>query len=612
MRLASKARLRLLLTGGALIVALPAIGQDAPESILPPGFGDPVEQPPQKGNQGTKPLDSGPDSSAPGASTLPIAPLGTGNSPPVDGDALNEGDENSEDETTELQQLQDLPAGVRRSTARVGLLSSDSGGLGEDAFGAADGKYLSVLLRKTRAPLASRWASILLRRALLSDAATPRGVSGSDWSAERAWLLLRMGEADAARMLVQKVDVDQYTPKMFQVAMQSSLATADPAALCPMVEPASEKSNEPAWTFARAICSALSGESAQASAQIDAARARGPGRGIDGVLAEKVVGAGGNTRRAVTVEWDNVNELTAWRFGMANATAAEIPDRLLQAARPQVLAWYARVPLVAVDKRLTSAETAAALGVLSSSALVDFYGAVSEVTDAADSSGTPPTVLKGAYSAEDIGDRLSAIRSLWSGAVPENAFSLYARQILTARAAARIPAKPEYSGDADQLIASMFSAGLDRQAVRWVPIIGRESDGLGWALLAVGAPGPAVSWSRGAIDGFQKDKGATGNRGAFLFAAMAGLGRMSAADAEDMSQDLGVPIDRQDAWSRALERAVLAREPGTVAVLSALGLQGGNWKSVSPAHLYHVVSALRRIGLGAEARMIAAEALTRA
>jgi hypothetical protein len=46
--------------------------------------------------------------------------------------------------------------------------------------------------------------------------------------------------------------------------------------------------------------------------------------------------------------------------------------------------------------------------------------------------------------------------------------------------------------------------------------------------------------------------------------------------------------------------------------LSALGLQGGNWKSVSPAHLYHAVSALRRVGLGAEARMIAAEALTRA
>jgi hypothetical protein len=612
MRLANKTRLRLLLSGGALIIALPAIGQDAPESILPPGFGDPVEQPTQKGGQVTKPVDSGPDSASSKGNTLPIGPLDAGNGEPVNGDALEEGEESSEDQTDALQQLQDLPAGVRRSTARVGLLSSDSGGLGEEAFGAADGKYLSALLRKTRAPLASRWASILLRRALLSDAATPRGVNGSDWSAERAWLLLRMGEADAARMLVQSVDVDQYTPKMFQIAMQSALATADPAALCPMVETATQKSKEPAWTFARAICSALSGESAQASAQIDAARARGPGRGIDGVLAEKVVGAGGNTRRAVTVEWDNVNELTAWRFGMANATAAEIPDRVLQTARPHVLAWYARAPLVAVEKRLKSADVAAALGVFSSSALVDFYGAVSDVTDAADSSGTPPTILKTAYSAEDIGDRLGAIRSLWSGAEPENLSGLYARQILTARAAARIPAKSEYSGDADQLIASMFAAGLDRQAARWVSVIGRESNSLGWALLAVGAPGPAVSWSRGAVDGFQKDKGATGNRGVFLFAAMAGLGRISAADAEDMSQDLSVPIGRQDAWTRALERAVMAREPGTVAVLSALGLQGGDWKSVSPAHLYHAVSALRRVGLGAEARMIAAEALTRA
>ena len=35
-----------------------------------------------------------------------------------------------------------------------------------------------------------------------------------DWVAERAWLLLRMGEADAARMLVAGVDTDLFTPKM--------------------------------------------------------------------------------------------------------------------------------------------------------------------------------------------------------------------------------------------------------------------------------------------------------------------------------------------------------------------------------------------------------------
>src|SRR5207249_3947128 len=62
----------------------------------------------------------------------------------------------------------------------------------------------------------------------------PGGVNPVGWVAARAWLLLRMGEADAARMLVSGVDVADCTPKMTQVAVQSALATADPAALCPI------------------------------------------------------------------------------------------------------------------------------------------------------------------------------------------------------------------------------------------------------------------------------------------------------------------------------------------------------------------------------------------
>ena len=42
--------------------------------------------------------------------------------------------------------------------------------------------------------------------ALLAKVRAPRNVNPVDWTAERAWLLLRMGEADAARMLVVRGD----------------------------------------------------------------------------------------------------------------------------------------------------------------------------------------------------------------------------------------------------------------------------------------------------------------------------------------------------------------------------------------------------------------------
>ena len=54
-------------------------------------------------------------------------------------------------------------------------------------------------------------------------------------------------------MLVQSVDVENYTPRMVEVAAQTALATADPSALCPLVAPARTWSNDPVWTLADGI-----------------------------------------------------------------------------------------------------------------------------------------------------------------------------------------------------------------------------------------------------------------------------------------------------------------------------------------------------------------------
>ncbi len=610
MRLANRVWLLGALSGIALIAAIPAIGQDDPKSLLPPGFGDSAPAPDKGASTSqTKPADLVPDaiSTTQGSTS---SPEGSASLDALGNDVLAEG----EDLPADVMTLQDLPAGARRSTEQVGILGPNDGDMGAQAFGQENGRYLSFLLRKTRAPIASRWASILLRRALLSRVETPHGVRGADWIAERAWLLLRMGEAESARALVQAVDIEQYTPKMFQVAMQSALASADPAGLCAMVEPAMEISKEPSWTFARAMCSALSGESAQASALIDIAKARTSGRGIDGLLAEKVVGAGTNTRRAVVIQWDDVPVLTAWRFGLANATAVEIPEKIAVGTNPRVKAWNARSPLVPVDKRAGDADVAAALGVLSSAALVDFYGQVADVTDVSAISGTPAESLRQAFAEPEPSARVNAMKVLWNEESLDT-LGKYARLIVTARAAARITPDGSFGRDIPKLIESMLSAGLDVQAAKWAEIVGNgnSKDALtSWGVLAVGVPGRAVDWNINRIESYQRDVGGDdGLRGKFLFAGMAGLGRMSPSDVSKMARDLEIPIEQQTSWTRALDRAVKAREPATVIVLCALGLGVSDWQHVSPAQLYHAISALNAVGLGADARMIAAEAITR-
>lgn len=118
---------------------------------------------------------------------------------------------------------------------------------------------------------------------------------------------------------------------------------------------------------------------------------------------------------------------------------------------------------------------------------------------------------------------------------------------------------------------------------------------------------------RSGFDAFRKsDQSEEGYRAKLLLAALAGLGRMAPNEAASLAGDMGVRLDGQTRWARLLEAAVRSREPGTVVLLSAVGMQTGGWRGVPPEHLYHILSALRRVGLEYEARMIAAEAMARA
>ena len=196
------------------------------------------------------------------------------------------------------------------------------------------------------------------------------------------------------------------------------------------------------------------------------------------------------------------------------------------------------------------------------------------------------------------------MRGLWDGAKGDR--DRYGTLILTAQAAARIVPSADRADDASSLIASMLSAGLDRQAARWAGVVDAD---LGWAILAVGSPRPTVDLSYGRVDGFAG--AADRHKAQMLVAALAGLGRLSAGDQKRLAENYALPLTAQNSWTQALDRAVAGREPGTVLLLAALGMQTKDWRGVPPVQFYRIISALRRVGLGSEARMIAAEAMTR-
>lgn len=597
------------LTSALAIAALyPASGQRSPQSILPPGFGEPEAPPEKSATKPPTPEKGAPKTSEPQPAEIPLAipPAATDA-----GDAQTTGElETALDNVSSavVEPVTEAQPEIRRPVEGVGLLDVGDGGLSTNGWSATDGRFLNGVIMRMRAPIASRWMSIALRRALLSRAATPTNIAPADWVAARAWLLVRMGEADNARALVQGVDSGNYTPWLSTVAMQAALATADPAALCSIADSASSLDKGGAWLLARAMCSGLAGESGTASALVDQARDTGKARGVDVLLVQKVIGVGSNARRSTTIQWDDVEKLNVWRFGLATATGVAIPERLMGTVGPQVRAWQARAPLLSPESRVASADWAATLGVFSNAALVDLYSSIYDNADPADRSGTTAAILRTAYTG-DPAARVDALKTLIGGA-DDNRLQHYARLILAARAAALL-APSDGASAADALVASMLSAGLDLQAARWAGTV--TTGGLGWALLAVGSARPPFAINGGAVSSFRGgDASADGLRTQFLFAGLAGLGRIAPNEIETLARELDVPVGRATRWTQALDQAVAAKAVGTVVLLCAAGMQSYDWRDVPAAHLYHIVSALRAVGMEPEARMIAAEALTRA
>lgn len=591
------------LLGTASAVALAALAmtgalaQEAPESILPPGFGEPA---PAANTSAPAPP---PSDNASSAVRAPAAKRAAP-SPSTQGDVTEIDEADLLAANVIIPPPEDVPADAHRSLDRVGLAGAEDGSLGNATFAGSNGVFLSSLMRSIDAPIASRWASITLRRALLSDAPLPAGLDGADWVGERAWLLLRMGEADNARALVARVDTDRYTPKLYDVAMQAALATADPASLCNIADKAAEVADQPAWLLAQAMCAGLSGEAGTASSLVNKARSRRRARGIDVLLAEKVIGAGGNTKRAVMIQWDGVDQLTAWRYGLAAATGVPIPPQLMASVGPQVQAWQARAPLYSLEVRAPLAERAAALGVLSNAALVDLYASMWDATDESERNGTLPQMLADAYRGNDQA-RLSAMRKLWN---TDQAVDRYARLVLTARAAALVtPGATDDGEDVGRLIGAMLSAGLDLQAAKWGNAVAEGS--IGWALLALSTPRADGQVRASTVT--DVPAGDDNRRIRFLIAGLAGLGRLDGDDATSLAERYEFRLTREDSWTRALDRAVAERAAGTVALLAAAGMQTREWRHVPPEHLYRIVAAMRRVGLEPEARMIAAEAVAR-
>ncbi|MEO0062700.1 MAG: hypothetical protein RLZZ08_1260 [Pseudomonadota bacterium] len=605
-----------ILLAGVALALTSTLALAAPESLLPPGFNDtpaPSRPRPQV-SSAAQPAKAG--TSAPvvqplpgvGAPAVPAAPVEL--SPEVLANLptlkqLEGMDPDQIDELLGLKPQFDIPPSARRSMQQVGILSQAEGGMPEGSLAAQPAQLVRAALQGTRGPLVSRWGHILLRRALASRMDAPAGMDPVEFAALRTALLGRMGEAQAARQLAQDVDSANYDTALGTAAFDAYLATGDVLGICPIIRLKPTLRADVQWDTVRSICTAYGGDGRRADQDLRRALNRGAMPRIDVLLAQRFAGAAGDGRKAVNIEWDGVQELTPWRFALARALGVEIPANLRSAAPAAFDYSEVLIPASPLAARIAAADRAAERGILSSAGFVDLYSQLYADSTIEGDGRDRAASLRTAYVARDPAARVTAMRGLWG-----DAFS-YGRMVLTARAAARLPVSEDLADDADRLVESMLAAGLDRNALRWGSIVPEGSSA--WAQLALAQVDRNTPVSGSAFDSFVSDDGSAAQRKSrFLLAGLAGLGRMSSGDIRSYSESLGVNFNRETAWSRKIDRAGQLRNQPLVALLAGVGMQGDSWDKMAARHLFHIVRALNAAGLGAEARMIAAEAVARA
>ena len=143
----------LLIASAALALALPALAQQA---ALP----QPAPATP-RANQYPN------DRIGPTLTQSSTAPSTTMVNSPADESAV---EEVSVLNLAPPSRLVEYPGWARRDPWTVGSLNPADVGLGDNAFGASSGAFLSTLMRRMDAPIASRWAHIALARRIARQA----------------------------------------------------------------------------------------------------------------------------------------------------------------------------------------------------------------------------------------------------------------------------------------------------------------------------------------------------------------------------------------------------------------------------------------------------------
>ena len=470
-------------------------------------------------------------------------------------------------------------------------------------------------MRRLAAPLPSRWLSILLRRTLVSRS-TRRAASTAPISPPSARGCCCGWARRSPRARWCRASTPTTTrPSCIQVAMKAALATGDPAGLCPLAE-------RGAGGDARARLDAGAGDVRRAGGRAGARRGalidagapprRGerhrPAAGAEGGRRRRAMAAGGDDRVGRGRSADRL------ALGLATATGVAIPDELFATAGAAGRATGMRSS--PVDRAGRARLPVGRCGGGAGRAVERWRWSISTARSTRcrrrgqRGRARPRAICATAYADATAADA-AARRCGSCGASRRRRRALCAAGADRARGGAAAVAR-RCGDDADRLIASMLTAGLDRTALRWA----RRGAG------AAAMPGRCSRWPipmRGAgraIASCRPMPAAAMRAEAANVVRRAGRARAGCRRA--ISSALPSALDVRDRRGRTAgpARSTAAARRGPAGHGRAARAVGHADRALARRAARRcctaIVAALRAVGLEGEARMIAAEAIARA
>ncbi len=511
----------------------------------------------------------------------------------------------------------------------AGTLDAASGGLPSDMWRDADPAIAQALLPNIPTSTDSAAMNRLAGRLLLSAAEPPRAIDPAEFLGYRVDRLVALGRGEDAEALLSSAGNLTREPAVMGPRINQMLLEGDVANACPLIREILRADDGIYWQEAMIFCQRIDGQDAQADLGLSLLRDQGADISPLFLRLDRAV------RGEPGATLDSLAGVDPLLLAMALQADVAILPAAVSDGEPAVLAALSQDQDLALETRLPAGEIAVAQAVLDPAELGAIYDQVTFTdVERANPLSTAQKIggPKGRSLLYQAGQtqptetaRAEVYRALLANALADGgvvSYAAIARVIAPDLSTLRLT--PELAWFAGDAVAALLVAGDPEAAARWWPLLEdrARSDGTAlaesqtlWPLMrmAFGEQLPddgermKVWWEQIAAD-TENDPRA---RGEVYAALLTGLD--DAAVDPLLPELLSGPQESREAVQKtvlidAMIRSARTQQIGQTVLVALVVLGNGGPSGADAVTLGAVVSALREVGLGQDARLIALEA----